>query len=89
MLVEAYGDHALSKSACQGWFRRFKSGDFDLSNKERGKPPKKFEDADLQALLDEGDAQTQEQMAEALQCTQASISSRLKKMGTISKGTSQ
>ena len=53
ILVKVYGEHALSETMCSDWFRRFKSGDFDLSNKDRAKPPKKFEDAELQALLDE------------------------------------
>ena len=53
ILVKVYGEHASSETTCRDWFRRFKSGDFDLSNKDRGKPPKKFVDAELQALLDE------------------------------------
>lgn len=87
LLVEAYGDYALSKSTCEEWFRRFKSGDFDLSNKERGRPTKKFEDAELQALLDQDDAQTQEQLAEMLKSDQSIISRRLHKMGKIQKAT--
>lgn len=87
LLVEVYGDNILSNQACSEWFRRFKSGDFDLSDKERGRPPKKFNDADLQALLDEDDAQTQEQLANALNVTQASISTRLHAMGKIQKAT--
>lgn len=87
MLVEAYGDHALTEKICRRWFGRFRSGDFNLSNEERGRPPKKFEDVDLQALLDEDDAQTQEQLAATLQCDRSSISTRLKKMGKIQKGT--
>jgi len=43
MLVEAYGGHALGKSQCFEWFKKFKSGDFDVRNEERGKPPKKIE----------------------------------------------
>jgi len=31
------------------WFRLFKSGDFNLKDKERLGQPKKFEDAELQA----------------------------------------
>ena len=58
MLVEAYGQHALGKTQCNEWFNKFKSGDFDVRNEEPGKPPKKFEDAELQALLDEDDGQT-------------------------------
>lgn len=41
MLVEAFGDNVLSERQCQEWFGRFKRGDFDVENKERGKPPKK------------------------------------------------
>ncbi|XP_018395905.1 PREDICTED: uncharacterized protein LOC108774327 [Cyphomyrmex costatus] len=40
MLVEAYGEHALGKSQCFEWFKKFKSGDFDVRNEERGKPSK-------------------------------------------------
>jgi len=49
------------------WFKKFKSGDFDMRNEERGKPPKKFEDSKLQALLDEDDAQTQQQLG-SIEC---------------------
>lgn len=85
LLVEAYGEHAPSQDTCERWFKRFKSGDFDVSNKDRGKPPKKFEDTDLQALLDEDNTQTEKQLAEALEVTQAAISQRLKAMGKIQK----
>ena len=83
MLVEAYGEHALGKPQCFEWFKKFKSGDFDVRNKERGKPPKKFEDSELQ-LLDEDDAQTQ-QFADQLNVTREAVSIRLKSMGKIQK----
>ena len=31
MLVEAYGDNALSETTCRDWFRRFNDNNFDLS----------------------------------------------------------
>ena len=40
MRVEAYGEHALGKTQCFEWFKKFKSGNFDVRNKDRGKPPK-------------------------------------------------
>jgi len=43
---------------CERWFQRFKIGDFDVADKEHGKPSKKYEDVELQALLDEDDLQT-------------------------------
>ena len=36
MLVEAYGEHGLGKSQCFEWFKKFRSGNFDVRNEERG-----------------------------------------------------
>ncbi|GFT73963.1 mariner Mos1 transposase [Trichonephila clavipes] len=63
MLVEAYGDNALCRAQCYMWFKKFQNGDFDLRNEELGRPSNNFEDAELQALLDEDDVQTQEHLA--------------------------
>ncbi|UYV76621.1 SETMAR [Cordylochernes scorpioides] len=67
MLEEVHGNHALSKSQCYRWFKKFQSGDFELDNEPRGKPRQKFEDAELQALLDDDSTQTQEKLAKQLQ----------------------
>ena len=85
ILVKIYRQHALSETTCRHWFRRFKSGDFDLSNKDHGKPPKKFEDAELQALLDEESTQTLKQLAKALEVDRGTISRRLHAIGKIQK----
>ena len=53
ILVEVYGEHALAERTCQKWFARFKSGDFGLEDEERPGQPEKFEDEELEALLDE------------------------------------
>ena len=42
MLVKAYDEHALGKTQCFEWFKKFKSGNFDVRNEDRGKPPKKY-----------------------------------------------
>jgi len=84
MLVEAYGEHAFGKSQCFKWFKKVKSGDFDVRNEKRGKP-KKFEDSELQALLDEDDAQTQQQLADQLNVIREAVSIRLKSVGKIQK----
>ena len=36
MLDEGYGEHALDKSQCFEWFKKFRSGYFDARNEERG-----------------------------------------------------
>ena len=77
ILVEVYGEHALAERTCQKWFARFKSGDFALEDEARPGQPKKFEDEELEALLDEDCCQTQEELAESKArrlgstCTQA------------------
>ncbi|KAG5307577.1 MOS1T transposase, partial [Pseudoatta argentina] len=35
ILVQTYGDDALSDTTCRDWFRRFKNNDFELEDKER------------------------------------------------------
>jgi len=77
MLVQAYGDHALGKSQCYTRFTKLKSGDFDVRNEESGRPSKKFADSELQALLYEDDAQTQQQLADQLNVTREAVSIRL------------
>lgn len=85
ILVETYGVHTLSADTCERWFKRFRSGDFDVSDKERENRPKKFEDTELQALLDEDATQTQEMLAEQLNVSRVAISKRLKAMQKIQK----
>ncbi|EGI68421.1 Mariner Mos1 transposase [Acromyrmex echinatior] len=84
LLREAYGKHASSQDTCERWFRRFKSDDFDVADKKHGKPSKRYEDVELQALLDEDDSQTQKQLAEQLSVSQV-VSNRLREMGKIQK----
>ena len=53
ILVEAYGDNALSDTTCRDWFRRFKNNDFKLEDYEHSGAPKKFEDKALEEIFDE------------------------------------
>ncbi|EGI60873.1 Mariner Mos1 transposase [Acromyrmex echinatior] len=76
MLVEVYGDTAPTNKSCKEWFRRFKNGDFSVEDKPRSGQPKKFEDKELEALLEEDQSQTQKELAEALRVTQQAVSAR-------------
>ena len=83
--MEVYGEHALAERMCQKWFARFKTGNFGLEDEERPGQPKKFDDEELEALLDKDCCQTQEELAESLEVIQAAISKRLKAAGYIQK----
>ena len=79
---EAHRKHAPSQKTCERWFQRFKIGD-SMFDKEHGKSLKKYEDMELQALLDEDDSQTQKQLAEQLSVSQQAVSNHLREMGKI------
>ena len=66
LLVDIYGEHAPLNTTCKEWFRRFKNDDFDIEDKENRKPPKKFEDAELEESLAEDCCQTQSELAATL-----------------------
>ena len=85
LLQEVYGEHSLAKSQSFMWFKRFKRGDFVIKDKERPGPSKKFEDEELETLLNEDSCQTQEKLAESLGVTRQAISKRLEALGFIQK----
>jgi len=64
--VEVYGEHTLSETICRDWFRRFKDNDFDVNDKEHPGQPKKFQDGELEALLEEDSCQTLKELSETL-----------------------
>ena len=70
---------------CRNWFRRFNDDNFDLSDKKHENWPRKVEDCQLQALLDEDDTQSQKMLAEQLGVSQTAISMRLHAMGKVQK----
>ncbi|EFN77241.1 Histone-lysine N-methyltransferase SETMAR, partial [Harpegnathos saltator] len=66
-------------------FKRFKSDDFNLSDKEYPGGPRKYGNNDLEQLLAENSARKQIELAEQLGVTQQIISKRLHEMGKIQK----
>uniref|UniRef100_A0A6M2DQ69 Putative mariner mos1 transposase acromyrmex echinatior n=1 Tax=Xenopsylla cheopis TaxID=163159 RepID=A0A6M2DQ69_XENCH len=77
-LQKVYGNAALSERTCRlVWFRRFKDGNFDVDDHPREGRPKTFENAKLEALLEEDSCQTQEELASELGVTRQAISKRL------------
>ncbi|CAK1593511.1 unnamed protein product [Parnassius mnemosyne] len=85
MLIKAYGKYSLGKTWYFEWFKKFNSGDFDVKNEERGKPPKIFTDDELQVLLDEDGTRTLQELANQLNMTQEAVPIRVKAMGKVQK----
>lgn len=56
---EARGEHAPSQEMCEQLVLCFKSGDFDIADKEHRKIPIRYKVVELQALLDNDYSQKQ------------------------------
>ena len=85
LLIEAYCNQTPTIQTVENWFRRFKSEDFDLEDKERPRQPKKFGDTELEAFLDQDACVTLEMMAHELKVDVSTVSKRLKAMGVIQR----
>lgn len=85
LLEEIYGEHFVPATTCKRWFRRFKLGDFITTDREHGKPEKKFEDQDLQELLEEDPSQNLQELGTVLDVVPSTVSRRLHAMGMVQK----
>ena len=61
LLVETYGEAALSERGYHEWFQKFKNNEFNIKDKKCSGRPKVYEDAELEALLDQDSYQMQEE----------------------------
>ena len=62
-----------------------KDNHFDVEDKERSGALKKFEDEELEALLDEDTCQVQAKLVESLGVDHTTVSKHLKGLGMIQK----
>ena len=51
-IISAFGEDAFSERTVQDWFKRFKSGNMNLDNEERGRPSSSFEDEVLKTIVE-------------------------------------
>jgi len=86
LLVETYGNAALSERSCREWFQKFKNGEFNVEDKERSGSRKCMKTRNWKdGLLNEDSCQTQKELALTLGVTQQTISYRLKSLRMIQK----
>lgn len=67
MLLETYGDNAVSGMTCRDWFQRFKNNDFELEDKKLSDTPTKFKEEEVEELLDQNFYQTLRELPDILQ----------------------
>ena len=66
---KAYGDNTVNQRTVQHWFKRFKSADESLENKQREKPETIVDDEVIRNLIEEDTCQTSRELAKKLDVT--------------------
>jgi histone-lysine N-methyltransferase SETMAR len=84
-ICSIYGDEALTERTCYKWFSKFKQGDFSLEDAPRSGGPRKVNNEDLEALLEDDPGLTQTELAMQLGVDQSTISLHLHELGKIWK----
>ena len=77
IIRSALREGTMTHKAYYKCFQRFCNGDFGLFDQERPGQPKKFENEELEQLLEKNPTQTKEKLAHALGITQQAIFYRL------------
>lgn len=85
LIHSALGEHSVSLVTIKRWFAKFRGGNLSIEDEPRSGRERIVKDDELQRLLDENSAQTQEELAAVLGVTQKAISVRLHAMGKIHK----
>lgn len=84
-LNSVYGENSVSERTCQKWVKRFRSGDFSLSDATRSGRPKEVDSEAVRALIESNPRQNVRELAERLAVSKSTIQVELRKLGFVSK----
>lgn len=84
-ICNVLGDNIVSKSSCDRWFKRFRSGDTSLEDKPRSGRPVKCNLMLLQELVEDNPRLSTRELEEILGCDHATIARNLKELGKVPK----
>lgn len=84
-LCKVYGNNSLQERQCQRWFKKFRSGDFDLNDDPRSGRPTEVDDDKIKALMDSNPRYTTREVAEILNMSNSSVYNHLKTLGYTNK----
>ena len=81
-LLKVFGEGIVSNRTCRRWFRKFETGDFDLSDMGG---PSLIDDDVVETMLEEDPFLTTSEIAERLNSAQQTISDHIRKIGLVWK----
>lgn len=84
-ICDVYGIDSLKVNKCQRWFRRFSTGDFDITNNHRSGRPTELDNVHLKTMVEENPRQTIQEIAEKLNASRSTVHEHLKQIGKYSQ----
>ena len=81
----AYEESNIDVRTCQNWFARFRSGNFDLNDKDRSGRPAEADDEELQEILEEDPRKSTRELAKKLAVSHTTVWTRLKAFESLKK----
>lgn len=78
MVNKAFEAEVITERTAQNWFLRFRSGDFSLDNKDRGRPPLKLNREELKEIVEEQPHTNQRELAAKLGVHQSTVAHGLR-----------
>ncbi|XP_053428824.1 histone-lysine N-methyltransferase SETMAR-like [Nycticebus coucang] len=82
---EVFGKDVANERTVRRWFEKFRSGDFNLENKPRGRPETKVDNDELKAVVEANPSQPTQELAARFDVTIPTILDHLKQIGKVKK----
>ena len=84
-LLKVFGEGIVSDRTCRRWLKKFKTGDFDLSDKPHSGRPSLIDDDVVKTTLEQDTFLTTSEIAERLNLAQQTLSNHIRKIGLVWK----
>lgn len=84
-IVAAFGEDSVKERTVRYWFKKFKDGDTNLDNEERGRPGSAIDDDQLKELVEADPRTTVRMLAEELEVSIGTVSNHLRQIGKSKK----
>ena len=78
-LLKVFGEGIVTDRTCRRWFKKFETGDFDLSDKSCSGRPSLIDDDVVKTMLEQDPFLTTSEIAERLNSAQQTISDHIRK----------
>lgn len=84
-ICEVYGEGTVDDRTCQRWFKRFRSGNFNLEDEPRPGRAVSFDNDLLKAIVKENPSFSIEEIANEMNTSWSSVQKHLKEIGMVSQ----